>query len=48
MHGGKGEGAPKGNSNARKHGHYSGDAIARRRLFATVVREARKVIDQVD
>jgi len=31
MHGGKGSGAPKGNKNALKHGHYSAQAIAERK-----------------
>jgi hypothetical protein len=33
LHGGKSPGAPKGNKNALKHGHYSADAAANRRLF---------------
>ena len=31
MHGGCSPGAPKGNRNAYKHGHYSAEAIATRR-----------------
>jgi uncharacterized protein (DUF2336 family) len=30
MHGGKAPGAPLGNSNARRHGQYSAEAIAQR------------------
>ena len=35
MHGGKATGAPKGNANAYKHGHYSAEAVSRRREMAT-------------
>jgi hypothetical protein len=38
MHGGPSPGAPKGNKNAYKHGHYTADAIARRRSIATLIR----------
>jgi hypothetical protein len=31
MHGGKSPGAPKGNRNSLKHGHYTAEAIASRR-----------------
>ena len=34
MHGGKSPGAPKGNKNALKHGWYTAEAIAMRRLLA--------------
>src|ERR1700730_404240 len=34
MHGETSPGAPKGNKNAYKHGHYTADATARRRLRA--------------
>jgi len=33
MHGGKSPGAPRGNRNAWKHGHYSAESIALRRLM---------------
>jgi uncharacterized protein YjcR len=35
MHGGKSPGAPKGNKNALKHGWYTAEAIAMRRLLAS-------------
>ncbi|CAN0489407.1 unnamed protein product [Phaeothamnion confervicola] len=41
MHGGPSPGAPKGNRNAFRHGHYSSDAIARRRRISALIREAR-------
>ena len=43
MHGGTSPGAPKGNKNAYKHGHYTADAIARRRLIATLIRTGKKL-----
>ena len=39
MHGGMSPGAPKGNKNAFKHGHYTAEAIASRREIASVVLE---------
>lgn len=42
MHGGAdGSGAPVGNSNALKHGHYTAEAIAERRKIAALIRECR-------
>jgi hypothetical protein len=37
MHGEKSPGAPKGYSNALKHGRYSDEAIARRREIRTLL-----------
>ena len=45
-HGGKSPGAPKGNRNAWKHGHYSAEAIVRRRSIAALVRAARQTTDR--
>jgi len=43
MHGGaRGSGAPRANRNARKHGLFTGDAIAERRQIRAVLGEARK------
>lgn len=40
MHGGaQGSGAPRGNSNALKHGLYTREAIAERRAFREMLRE---------
>jgi hypothetical protein len=44
MHGGPSPGAPKGNKNAYKHGHYTAEAIARRRKIALLIRYARQLI----
>lgn len=48
MHGGKAKGALKGNSHAFKHGRYTAEAIAERRLFAELLREMKGFIDEVD
>jgi uncharacterized protein YjcR len=44
MHGGPSPGAPKGNKNNFKHGHYSAEAIARRREISALMRAARELI----
>jgi glucans biosynthesis protein len=42
MHGGTdGIGAPRGNQNALKHGHYTAEAIARRREVAVLIQACR-------
>jgi len=38
MHGGSSPGAPKGNRNAWKHGHYSQEAIKLRRYAQALAR----------
>jgi uncharacterized protein YjcR len=40
MHGGEATGAPKGNSNAWKHGHYSAREQARRAALRLLLRIA--------
>ena len=47
MHGGKSPGAPKGNKNAFKHGHYTAEAIASRREIAKLLRDARALVKQM-
>jgi hypothetical protein len=48
MHGGApGSGAPKANQNARKHGLFTGDAIAERRQIRALLGEARKLLDEM-
>lgn len=49
MHGGASTGAPKGNRNAWKHGHYSKETIERRRTISALLRESRALAgrDQV-
>jgi hypothetical protein len=46
LHGGKSLGAPKGNSNAFKHGRYSAEAMAERRHFRELLAEINKVIER--
>jgi hypothetical protein len=46
MHGGKGSGAPKGNQNALKHGHYTHEEKELRREMAELLRESRKLIEK--
>jgi hypothetical protein len=46
MHGGaQGSGAPRANRNARKHGLFTGDAIAERREVRALLGEARKLLE---
>ena len=47
MHGGTSPGAPKGNRNAFKHGHYTAEAIASRREIVKLLRDARALVKQV-
>jgi hypothetical protein len=47
MHGGMSPGAPKGNKNTFKHGHYTAEAIASRREIAKLLRDARALVKQV-
>ena len=45
MHGGaSGSGAPIGNKNALRHGHYTTEAIAERRALAAVIRLSRATL----
>src|SRR5690606_2932983 len=48
MHGGTSPGAPIGNTNARKHGLYTADAVAERRELAALLQSMRGVIEEVD
>jgi len=41
MHGGKSPGAPKGNKNSLKHGHYAAEAIRRKREVGALLRVMR-------
>ena len=47
MHGGKSTGAPKGNRNAWKHGHYAAEAIEGRRLVRELVRQSREIANTI-
>jgi hypothetical protein len=45
MHGGApGSGAPGGNRNARRHGRFTGDAIAERKQIGALLGEARMLL----
>jgi hypothetical protein len=45
MHG-AGSGARKGNSNARKHGRYTAEAIETRRTVAALTKQARELVQK--
>jgi len=48
MHGGaEGSGAPRGNKNALKHGHYTREALAERQQFRILIRQSRKFISDI-
>ena len=49
MHGGAaGSGAPIGNQNALRHGHYSAEAIARRRYLSELIGQSRATLVELD
>jgi glucans biosynthesis protein len=49
MHGGaKGSDAPIGNQNAFKHGHYTKQAIEERKKLRQLIREAERLIEEID
>jgi len=49
MHGGAaGSGAPIGNTNALRHGHYTAEAIARRRQVSELIRMARATLADIE
>ena len=49
MHGGaKGSGAPRGNSNAVKHGGFTKESIERRAMLRDQIREARKLLKDLE
>jgi hypothetical protein len=49
MHGGAlGSGAPRGNKNALKHGRFTHEAIAERGHIRELVRQARKLLLQIE
>jgi len=48
MHGGApGSGAPKGNQNALKHGRYTREAIAEHRALSQLLRESRRLLNEM-
>lgn len=49
MHGGAfGSGAPKGNQNALKHGHYTKESIAMRAEVVQLLKGSTKLLDDLD
>ncbi len=49
MHGGApGSGAPKGNKNALKHGHYTREAIEQRRAMRQLIRQSEELLEEID
>jgi glucans biosynthesis protein len=49
MHGGAaGSGAPRRNRNAFKHGHYTREAIDQRRQVQQLIRQARKLVLDIE
>jgi hypothetical protein len=48
MHGGMSPGAPKGNTNALKHGRYTAEAIANRREIANLLRKMNALVRSDD
>jgi glucans biosynthesis protein len=49
MHGGAaGSGAPIGNTNALRHGHYTAEAIAERRALAALIQLSRATLADFD
>jgi hypothetical protein len=48
MHGGApGSGAPRGNKNALKHGLFTRKAIAERKRIRELLRNSRKLLQQI-
>jgi len=49
MHGGAaGSGAPRGNKNALKHGSFTREATERRRQVQDLIRQARKLTQEIE
>ncbi|MEO1104078.1 MAG: HGGxSTG domain-containing protein, partial [Pseudomonadota bacterium] len=48
MHGGRSPGAPRGNQNALKHGHYSAEAIADRRRINALIRGMNEMREELE
>jgi uncharacterized protein YjcR len=47
LHGGKSPGAPKGNKHALKHGRFTAEAIAIRRMHSALIEAMRETADMV-
>jgi hypothetical protein len=49
MHGGaSGSGAPRGNKNAMKNGHYTRDAFEERRQLRALLKQSRVLLRQIE
>jgi hypothetical protein len=48
MHGGSSPGAPEGNRNALKHGHYTAASRAEMRRVRALIRGARALAEEVE
>ena len=48
MHGGASPGAPEGNQNAFKHGRYTAEAVARRRMLRELIWQMRALAERID
>jgi glucans biosynthesis protein len=49
MHGGApGTGAPRGNKNALRHGRFTREAIEERRQLQALLRQSRKLVQQIE
>jgi uncharacterized protein YjcR len=46
MHGGKGSGAPHGNCNALKHGHFTREEKQFRREMRELLQESRELLEK--
>jgi uncharacterized protein YjcR len=47
LHGGKSPGAPRGNSNALKHGFYTAEAIAERRYVRMLLKRSKDLMAEL-
>ena len=47
MHGGKSPGAPKGNSNAFKHGMYTKEALDIQRMIRQLLQDSRETLEKI-
>lgn len=47
MHGGKGSGAPLGSQNAFKHGCFTLEAIANRKMINETIKESKRLLSQL-
>jgi glucans biosynthesis protein len=49
MHGGApGSGAPRGNKNALKHGHYTREVFEERRQLRALLKQSRMLLRQIE